>query len=522
MLECFLCLLFDIRANWALHLLTEPEQYGSIAYEYEKNAYPLALADLWVGNEQTEQALLFLQKEDSQATETLGIDLYSSFVLKAQMRKYFGFREQLAPSYRDRMYQAMDWLTQTDPLSRNANPPRKFWSNSQDDCPTLVDCRNTDNLRAMRETAVYLMAEETGNEATRQIYQAYLQRYVSTLLDIGMGEWDSPKYHGHTTAAYLNLYDFAQDPEVKQMAEAALDWLFFSAALKYWRGTWIAPAKRIGGEEAARFFWLYFGQALPPERRENDWLHALMSDYRPPQTVLQLARRELPEPLEVRRTHPHYENWKPELYGPAFYETLYLGHSFQLGSLAQGSAGDWVGFGLYVQRGAGTDTLKVTGGGAHAIAQARNLVIWLGQTAPTLTFPAGDLEQHQGITFVRTEQTWLAVHSLATGFVLEVGEQATHGTFEQFKSRVLRSSSLIVESDGVHYQGSQGERLALQPQPGELPRVWRQGRLHDWANHTDTQTLQQALVVSLKANEPPVMLGLPSLAPEIQLLQPLE
>ena len=54
-------------------------------------------------------------------------------------------------------------------------------------------------------------------------YKARLERYVSTLLDIGMGEWDSPTYHGHTTSAYLNLYDFAQDPEVKQLAQSALD-----------------------------------------------------------------------------------------------------------------------------------------------------------------------------------------------------------------------------------------------------------------------------------------------------------
>ena len=41
-----LCLLFDIRAEWALYLLTQPTDYGSIAYEYEKNAYPIALADV--------------------------------------------------------------------------------------------------------------------------------------------------------------------------------------------------------------------------------------------------------------------------------------------------------------------------------------------------------------------------------------------------------------------------------------------------------------------------------------------
>ena len=35
-------LLLAIRSNWAMYLLTQPETYGSIAYEYEKNSYPRA------------------------------------------------------------------------------------------------------------------------------------------------------------------------------------------------------------------------------------------------------------------------------------------------------------------------------------------------------------------------------------------------------------------------------------------------------------------------------------------------
>ncbi|MEM9504507.1 MAG: hypothetical protein AAGA01_11195, partial [Cyanobacteria bacterium P01_E01_bin.43] len=112
------CLLFHIRANWAWHLLTAPETFGSIAYEYEKNSYPRALADVWAGNAQAEEALAFLQQPDPEAVETFEIDLYSSFVLKGQIRKYFAFGDQLDADYRDRMYRAMDWLTRTDPLTQ--------------------------------------------------------------------------------------------------------------------------------------------------------------------------------------------------------------------------------------------------------------------------------------------------------------------------------------------------------------------------------------------------------------------
>ncbi|MFM7717323.1 MAG: hypothetical protein ACKO7A_32840, partial [Microcystis sp.] len=98
------------------------------------------------------------------------------------------------------------------------------------------------------ETSVYLMAEETGNEATRQLYKSKIKRYVSALYNIGMGEWDSEVYHGHTFAPYLNLYDFAQDTEVKQWAKMALDWLSMAASVKYYRGGWGGPVKRDYGD----------------------------------------------------------------------------------------------------------------------------------------------------------------------------------------------------------------------------------------------------------------------------------
>ncbi|MEO0541284.1 MAG: hypothetical protein AAFZ80_10525, partial [Cyanobacteria bacterium P01_A01_bin.105] len=279
-LEILTTALLGLRTQYALSQLASQDSYGSIAYEYEKNSYPLALADvLW---DDPAGGLDFLQQLDPQAQETLDVDFHSGFTLKGQTRKFFHFQDQLDPAYRDRMLAAMDRFTETDPLTRTADPPRKFWSRSTDDCDTPVDCRNTDNLRAMRDTSVYLMAEAAGNEETRLIYKAHLVRYVSTLLDIGMGEWDSPTYHGHTTAAYLNLYDFAQDPAVKQLAQEALDWLFTAAALKYWRGDWNGPAKRVYGSGAAAFFWLYFGDGLPPAEIERDWIYAITSTYRPP------------------------------------------------------------------------------------------------------------------------------------------------------------------------------------------------------------------------------------------------
>ena len=480
-LEILTPLLFGLRTQYALSQLGSQPRYGSIAYEYEKNSYPLAMADLlW---DEPAAGLAFLQQPDEQAVETLAVDLHSGFTLKGQIRKFFHFRDRLDPLYRARMLAAMDQLTETDPLTRTADPPRKFWERSADDCETPVDCRNTDNLRAMRDTSVYLMAEVTGNEATRLIYKGYLARYVSTLLDIGMGEWDSATYHGHTTAAYLNLYDFAQDAAVKQLAQDALDWLFTAAALKYWRGDWNGPSKRINGDGAAAFFWLYFGDGLPPEEIERDWIHAITSTYRPPTEVVAIANRHFPRPVALRRTHPHYENWKPGQYGPAFYETLQVGRTFQMGSLAGGTGGDWSGFSLRVQTATGTEALQVQSDGNPRIAQSGNVLIWYGD-APRLTFPTGQLSREGNVTFFKTPQTWIAVRTFERGFVLEVGE--TPMDFSAFQQRILRDTELRYPArltrNTVFYQASSGKTLRLNPRRAPQNGLELDGQLLRWDN----------------------------------------
>ena len=482
MQEIWWILMFRLRAQLALIQLATVEPYGSIAYEYEKNSYPLAMADVLRG--QPSKGLEFLQQVDTQAVETSGIDLLSGFTLKGQMRKYFHFGNQLEPAYRQRMWDAMYAFTLTDPLTRQADPPRKFWSRSTDDCGTPVDCRNTDNLRAMRETSVYLMAEETGNEGTRLIYKQHLERYVSTLLDIGMGEWDSPVYHGHTTAAYLNLYDFAKDPEVKELAKDALDWLYRSAAIKYWRGTWTGPSKRTYGESAARFFWLYFGDASTPEEFERDWIYGLTSEYLPPEDVVAIAQRRFLKPVELQRTHPHYENWKPDLYGPAFYETVYIGHSYQLGSLAKGTGGDWNGFSFKMaQDNSSIDELTLETDQPHRIAQYENLLIWYGSSVPQIDVPDGCLREENDITFLTCDQTWIALHKFDRGFALEVGEPPTHGSVSAFQQAVINRSKLTIEATRVEYRGSDGKTVEISPQDNQLPEVWRDGKPYDWQTH---------------------------------------
>ncbi|MGB3637507.1 MAG: hypothetical protein WBA39_08015, partial [Rivularia sp. (in: cyanobacteria)] len=512
--------------------------------ESEKRSYPKAMIDFLAGNR--ESSVAFLQAEDADAkshSHTLGIDFYSSFTLKGQVRKYFYFGEYFDPEYRQRMKQAMQLLTAEDPLKRRFPDRRKFWANGTDHCDSWVDCRNTDNLKAMRNSAVYLFAEETGNEATRQAYKQRIRRNISTLYQIGQGEWDSENYLGHTITAYLNLYDFAKDKEVKSMAKAGLDWLLATGALKYWRGGFGGPTKRDYGKGncvwcslSTHELGLYFNDSpIEDPKPSPDSVHVITSSYRPHPAIVALAKKQFSKPAELLNSKPTYENWKQgNDTTPQFHETLYFGNSFQIGTLAKGSGGDWNGFKMmafnqkrgvdYFIAATGNEPKKISTSsvGGDNIAQYRNLVIFLNdkQQTPFQFFlpKSAKIETKNNVTFIRYEKTWLALTPINlnfeginetktteitknypkdqiltatgtgnsySGFALEIGEKQTHGNFQQFQSSVLAKSRLDINqiNNGVvEYQAVNG-KVKLQHQALDLPKVWRNGNLHNWKNH---------------------------------------
>ncbi|NJK27581.1 MAG: hypothetical protein HC925_02115 [Coleofasciculaceae cyanobacterium SM2_3_26] len=536
------------RANQAIAHLSGREDYGNTAFENEKRSYPYAMTDFLAGNRA--RAIAFLQQPDRDAeanAHTLGIDFYPSFTLKGQIRKYFFFGEFLDPAYRQRMYDAAKIWTEFDPKGRphplyGMGNGGEGWD--QQARGGWVDGRNTDNLRAMRDVAVYLMAEETGNESVRLLYKDRLLAYARSLYFIGMGEWDSETYHGHTITAYANLYDFAKDAEVRLLGKAVLDWLHATGALKYWRGAFGGPTKRDYSRGNATWkalatseLGMYFGDS-PVENPSpyHDVVHLITSSYRPPLAVVALARKQFDKPLELLNAKPTYENWKPgNSDAPQFHETLYFGHTFQVGTLPRGSGGDWNGFKLMAfnsQRGVdyfiastGDNPKKISTSstGADNVAQYRHLILWLSRVgdSPFQFFLPKTVEPTavNGVWFLKYERTWLALHPInlqiqginaeataqlqdwypgdriltakgvgknASGFALEIGEPETHGTFAEFQQAVLARSHLDVTNlvaGQAEFTGTTGERVKLQMQERGLPVVWRNGKLHNWRDH---------------------------------------
>lgn len=499
-----------------------PGKYGGTFFENEKASYPNAFIGFLKG--QRAEALKFLQQDDSEPWSrqlTLGVDWFPSFTIKSQTRKYFFFGQYLEPAYRQRMFDSAKIWTEQDPLRR----PNPFWLTPEQRLAkgmtgegwtpefhnSWVDVRNTDNLRAMRECAVYLMAEETGNTAVAQLYRERIRAYVSALYTTGMGEWDSANYLSHALTGYLPLYDFARDPGVKLLAKAHLDWVCSAAAVKYFRGCWAGPNLRDYGNigphsGAAGEFWHYFGElAQPAEKPYRDFVHLVTSAYRPPAAVVELAHKNFPRPVEILASKPSYEGWfKGGEKEPSYFETTFIGHHCQLGSLPNGHLDppgmNLNGFRLLAENSRrGADTLIVftslkfshsiataTAGGDQ-LAQYRGNLIWLNARPDTRFFLL--LPRSAGIkidgarVWFQLEKTWLGLHLIGLksagldaeataqvcgpgrktqeprfpddqvwsaagdgsgpcGFALEIGEAATHGDFAAFVDAAASQSKL--------------------------------------------------------------------------------
>jgi hypothetical protein len=533
------------RANHVIEHF-EGAGYGNTWQENEKGSYARAMTDFLAGNR--EKALKYLQGEDAQAgsdhAHTEGIDFYWCFTLKNQVRKYFFYGQHLGaldPAYMQRMKKGAATWTQREPKyhehprygrgdrSKMGWGPEKFGS--------WVDVRSTDNLRAMRETSVYLFAEETGNEETRQLYKQKLQRYVTALYHIGMGEWDSENYHAHTLMPYLNLYDFAKDPEVKMLAKAACDWLCAAGALKYYRGGFGGPTKRdygggnkVFGAGVSHAMALYFDDATMPDPDPHyDDFHAITSAYRPPLAVAHLARKSFPRPVEMHDTKPYYENWKPEKDDePLAWETLFFGETYYLGTcVSKSGIGDVGPFKLLAWNpDRGVDYVVAYSGGKYntkrsgdQMGQYRDLLIYLRPADQPFGFmlpKTAEVETDGDVWFVKLAKTYLAIRPInlrrperveakgktakrypdetwlkaeatgdgLAGFAMEVGEEPSCGGFKDFKRAVRAEGELDTGklADGeVALVGTDGRRLTMRyNRESDLPVVLRDGERYRW------------------------------------------
>ncbi|MCH8474206.1 MAG: hypothetical protein LAT55_03150 [Opitutales bacterium] len=389
-----------------------------------------------------------------------------------------------------------------------------------------ADARNTDNLRAMRDIAIYLMAEETGNERVRRLYKDQIQRFVSNLYRYHHGEWDSENYLHHTIAPFHNLYDFAEDEEVVALAKAALDYLHASAAVKYYRGLALAPTKRVGGG-LDRYVWLAFGDTPEPEPRPYyDLIHPITSAYRPPMAVINIGKGQFDRPAEMINSKPTYSFWLPGGRDqPESWETIYYGRNHYMGSLVS-TTGHWDvrAFEIAMDRNnGGAQSIRANSRSningirrGDQIGQYRNILVWLRKDQDQefhFQIPGEtSAREENGVWFIEHDQTFLAIHPLNiqagafdrlnqsdsgqveikapqtggdfAGFALETGDRGDFGNFSDFIEKILAADGLQevdLATGEVTFQSLQGHTLGYRhSEENNLPIIHRDGEPYDF------------------------------------------
>mgnify|MGYP003933429727 CR=1 FL=1 len=563
---------FRDRADYVIHSTRKSGGYGNTWFENEKRSYGWAMLSILGGYK--EQGLKFLQSEDACAQKwnkhTLGIDYFPCFTLKHQIRKYFYFGDYLDPAYKKRMKDAAAIFTKDDPLRKPhyAYTGEGVWG--PDGKNSWVDVRGTDNLKLMRDTSVYLLAEETQNEQTRLLYKDRIRDFVLALYYGGMGEWESENYLGHSISPLLSLYDFAKDGEVKMLAKAALDWMCASGAVKYWRGGFNGPTRRdynhpypFGGSAPA-MLWMWFGDSpIRPQEFESDEIHVITSAYRPPRAVVQLAHKNFSRPAELVACKVPYSPWNDPLgLEPEYRETHYFGHAFQFGTLARGTQDpDVNGFKILVfssKLGAETIIAGPVSDPTHlgspkyekgllaehsCVGQNRNIAIYLSEQSPHpylwLVPDTAHVVHNGDMIFVRCEKTYMAIWPINMdiagvdkeltetvhtnkkynkklekyeysprwpdskvikaaargeglyGFAIEIGEDQTHGSFRQFRTKAskIKPDTEHLDNGLVGLEGINGNAIEVQfaTSLGDIV-IRRDGRKRNWDSPTEKVT----------------------------------
>ena len=524
--------------------------YGTTYFESEKAAYPFAMHSMIFGlakglNEYVAPAKAMMQENaiyDLGSDLTEMVDLFPSFTLKGQIPKYFYFGKflkvmdtaHLAKMRRGIYKWTHEASTPIDPLLR---PNPYFLGNTGCWNPhcrnSWVDTRNTDNLKAMRETSVYLFTEETENIPIKTLYSGRIRQHTGALFHIGYSEWDSEIYVPHSIGPFYNLFAFTKSPAMKRIAKAGLDWYFMAASLKYFNGMSTGPSKRSTGSSNVRLGggspdmpYLYFGEPEIPASeivdRDRDSYIAFLSGYRPPQVLYQIASKNFRLPIEIRASKPPYGSFNPTSPArPDAFETMYVGKTYQMGSaLSSGSSSDLRPFKLgafHPSRGVDVfyanttdnDTLTHAKYLGDQIGQYENLMIFLRKGEGRKFFFQLPLDvpfdSVGGIWFFSYSKTWIAVRPLNikaisegplngiyakhkeilaakgqgeySGFAMEVADDDEFQNIDAFKSAVFSrtfDASHLQDSGIVRMEGKGGKFLKIRHNPeNQRPIVYR-------------------------------------------------
>lgn len=242
---------------------------------------------------------------------------------------------------------------------------RRVWE--RDDSFNPWTAEGTENHVNMSRTPGYLYAQyalenfpQDFPDAKQKLEQMkqWIGYYSKRIFYTGTGEFNSSIYGAYNIIGWINLYDFAHDPQVKNMAKAVLDYYACELALHYCQTMNGGSDMRGKGQveafsgSTAYLSWLWFGDSPKPINAQNldngrsnneviQSIHAATSTYRVPQIALKLARKQLQIPAMYYNSKPSYMLAKPSY----IKQTFFVDKNFNLGAgyfpYGGWSAGDW-------------------------------------------------------------------------------------------------------------------------------------------------------------------------------------
>lgn len=154
--------------------------------------------------------------------------------------------------------------------------------------------------------------ENDGKDGRYHIDHAlhFIRRWFDFRARFGFSEWLSNCYFEEDLLALVNLYDFAEDPEVRRQAGLFIDMIMFEMALHTYRGvfgsthgrTYARLIKGARGEGSASTAKLIFGMGLYNNPSALGTVFLATSSYRCPELIVDIAA-DLDKPLVFRERH---------------------------------------------------------------------------------------------------------------------------------------------------------------------------------------------------------------------------
>lgn len=228
----------------------------------------------------------------------------------------------------------------------------------REDAHNAWTSEGTENHIVMERSSGYIFAMHAADYPDRfpdakekmTKMKEWISIFSKRLYQYGTGEWNSSTYQAYHINAWLNLFDFARDQQVREMAKAVLDYYAAEMALHFSWGSYGGSQKRGKGANeintsASNYLsWLWFGAHINNEEFLNagkeyiQCMHAITSEYRPPSTLKQLAGKNIANAQFYKGNKPSY------LYGEKNFvkQFFYTEKDYTLGSSVS-PYGGWTG-----------------------------------------------------------------------------------------------------------------------------------------------------------------------------------